>query len=486
MWRSLVARIVRDDEAAGSNPVIPTIYFSEKRPAAWRVFFCLWHREDIIMTAAAESCAKALIDFIGASPSPYHAAQNPNPAWEQITRDTIAHICPGRTFYLPLFRTGAVIVSVGKNPRGLLRMACAHTDFPCLRIKPNPMMCDHGYGRLNVEVYGGMIRNTWLDRPLSIAGAVTLRGAHPFAPELRLVDFRRPLVTIPNLAIHMNRKVNEGVELKPQKDLLPLFFQADTEGDMSNDAKKLNAILAELLGVGEEEILSYDLNLYPVEYGCLLGAGEEFLSAPRLDNLSSVKACFDAVGEVPAEGISVVALFDNEEVGSRTKQGAGSLALSMMLERVYTALGCSRDEYLRSALGGLCLSVDVAHALHPNAPEKADPTNRPQLNGGVVLKVASSQSYACDPEAFAAVKDICLREDIPHQVFTNHSDAPGGATLGSILSTLLPMRTMDIGVPILGMHSARETMGRDDQYALTRLLTSFFRLEMGHGRTNVL
>jgi len=158
----------------------------------------------------------------------------------------------------------------------------------------------------------------------------------------------------------------------------------------------------------------------------------------------------------------------------------------MMLERVYTALGCSRDEYLRAALGGLCLSVDVAHALHPNAPEKADPTNRPQLNGGVVLKVASSQSYACDPEAFAAVKDICLREDIPHQVFTNHSDAPGGATLGSILSTLLPMRTMDIGVPILGMHSARETMGRDDQYALTRLLTSFFRLEMGHGWTNVL
>lgn len=426
------------------------------------------------MTAAERACAEELIEFIDAAPSPYHAAQNPNPAWERITNDTIERIRPGKTFYLPLFRTGAVVISVGENPRGLLRMACAHTDFPCLRIKPNPVMCDAGYGRLNVETYGGLIRNTWLDRPLSIAGAVTLRGADAFHPALRLVDFRRPLAVISNLAIHMNRKVNEGVELKPQKDLLPLLFQSDTVGDAADDGKKLHALLAEHLSVHAEDILSYDLNVYPAERGCFVGAGEEFLSAPRLDNLSSVKACFDAIAQVPAEGVSVAALFDNEEVGSRTKQGAGSLALSMMLERIYLALGLSRDEYLRAALGGFCISADVAHALHLNAPEKADPTNRPLLNRGVVLKVAASQSYACDPEAFAAVQDICMREDIPHQVFTNHSDAPGGATLGSILSTLLPMKTMDVGVPILGMHSARETMGMRDQYALTRLLTAFF------------
>ncbi|EKU71620.1 M18 family aminopeptidase [Selenomonas sp. F0473] len=426
------------------------------------------------MTVTEKSCAEALIDFIQASPSPYHAAQNPNPAWERLSHDTMDRIRPGKMFYLPLFRTGAVIVSVGKNPRGLLRIACAHTDFPCLRIKPNPVMCDQGYGRLNVETYGGLIRNTWLDRPLSIAGAVTLRGADSFTPELRLVDFRRPLAVIPNLAIHMNRKVNEGVELKPQKDLLPLLFQTDAVGDSVDDRGRLEALLADHLGVCAEDILFYDLNVYPVERGCFLGSGEEFLSAPRLDNLSSVKACFDAIAQVPEEGVSVAALFDNEEVGSRTKQGAGSLALSMILERVYLALGFARDEYLRAVLGGLCISADVAHALHPNTPEKADPTNRPLLNRGVVLKVAASQSYACDPEAFAAVKDICLRENIPHQVFTNHSDARGGATLGSILSTLLPMKTMDIGVPILGMHSARETMGRSDQYALTHLLTAFF------------
>lgn len=419
-------------------------------------------------------CAQSLMDFIDAVTSPYHAVRQYRARWRHVDFNSLDGIHAGDTFCFPLFRTGAVIVSIGKNPHGRLRMACAHTDFPCLRVKPNPVMVEHGYGKLNVEVYGGMIRSTWMDRPLSLAGAISLRSPDPFVPELRLVDFRRPLLTVPNLAIHMNRKVNEGVELKPQKDLLPLFFQTDAESDDAGTADQLRTMLAAELHVEKEEILSYDLNAYPVEHGCFFGCDEEFISAPRLDNLSSVKACLDAVDEVPNEGICVAALFDNEEVGSRTKQGAGSVALSMILERIYLVLGFSRDEYLKTVMDGFCLSVDVAHALHPNAPEKADPTNRPLLNGGVVLKVAANQSYACDPEAFAAVCDICARKDIPCQVFANHSDAAGGATLGSILSTLLPMKTMDIGVPILGMHSARETMGRDDQSALTRLLTSFF------------
>ena len=425
------------------------------------------------MTSEVQRCAEELIDFIDAAGSPYHVVEKCNELLGPVPLFEKKGLHEGQIYCFPLYHTGTVFVAIGKNARKApLRIACAHTDFPCLRIKPNPIIREHGYGKLNVEVYGGLIRNTWMDRPLSIAGAVALRGKHPFTPKLQLVDVRRPLMIVPNLAIHMNRKVNEGVELKPQKDLLPLFFQ-NGDGD-EDDTKKLLVLLAEELGVSTEDILSYDLNVYPYERGCLLGCDDAFLSAPRLDNLSSVKACVDALHAWNGEGIRIVALFDNEEVGSRTKQGAGSTALAILLERVCWKMGLDREEYLRKVMEGFCLSVDVAHALHPNAPEKADPTNQPVLSGGTVLKVAANQSYAGDPEAFAVIAGLCEREGIPHQVFTNHSDAAGGATLGSILSAQLPMRTMDIGVPILGMHSARETMGACDQFILTRLLTSFF------------
>lgn len=425
------------------------------------------------MTSEVQRCAEELIDFIDAAGSPYHVVEKCNELLGPVPLFEKKGMHEGQIYCFPLYHTGTVFVAIGKNARKApLRIACAHTDFPCLRIKPNPVIREHGYGKLNVEVYGGLIRNTWMDRPLSIAGAVALRGKHPFTPKLQLVDVRRPLMIVPNLAIHMNRKVNEGVELKPQKDLLPLFFQ-NGDGD-EDDTKKLLVLLAEELGVSAEDILSYDLNAYPYERGCLLGCDNAFLSAPRLDNLSSVKACVDALHAWNGEGIRIVALFDNEEVGSRTKQGAGSTALAILLERVCWKMGLDREEYLKKVMEGFCLSVDVAHALHPNAPEKADPTNQPMLGGGTVLKVAANQSYAGDPEAFAVIAGLCEREGIPYQVFTNHSDAAGGATLGSILSAQLPMRTMDIGVPILGMHSARETMGSCDQFILTRLLTSFF------------
>ncbi len=425
------------------------------------------------MTSEEKSCAWNLIEFIDAATSPYHVVEQSTNLLRALPMNENAALSAGQAYSFPLYNTGIIFVAIGKNAaKAPLRIACAHTDFPCLRVKSNPVLNVHGYGKLNVEVYGGMIRNTWMDRPLSLAGAVALRGADPFAPILRLVDFRRPLMIVPNLAIHMNRKVNEGVELKPQKDLLPLFFQ-NGDGD-EDDTKKLLVLLAEELGVSAEDILSYDLNAYPYERGCLLGCDDAFLSAPRLDNLSSVKACMDAIREWNGDGIRVVALFDNEEVGSRTKQGAGSTALAILLERVCYKLGLDREEYLKKVMEGFCLSVDVAHALHPNAPEKADPTNQPVLSGGAVLKVAANQSYAGDPEAFAVVAGLCEGAGIPYQVFMNHSDAAGGATLGSILSTQLPMRTMDIGAPILGMHSARETMGARDQFALTQLLMSFF------------
>ena len=405
------------------------------------------------MTYEETKCAEELIDFIDTATSPYHVAGRTCNALLGAHLSPEEGICAGYSYYFPLFDTGGVVVSIGENVHGPLRIVCAHTDFPCLRVKPHAVMHEHGYGKLNVEVYGGMIRSTWMDRPLSLAGAVAVRSTDPFAPQMHCVDFRRPLMIVPNLAIHMNRKVNEGVELKPQKDLLPLLFLDGHEEGADED--RLTALLAAELNAPPEEILSYELNAYPCECGCLLGADNAFLSAPRLDNLSSVKACLDAVNDWDGtEGIRVAALFDNEEVGSRTKQGAGSAVLGMILEQVYTALGCSREEYLETILQGFCLSVDVAHALHPNVPEKADPTNQPVLNGGVVLKVAANQSYAGDAYGRAVIRTLCEDEEIPYQVFT--------------------MRTVDIGVPVLGMHSARETMGAEDQTALTRLLSAFF------------
>ena len=350
-------------------------------------------------------------------------------------------------------------------------LAAAHTDFPGLRLKPSAGIVKDGYGILNVEPYGGMILHSWQDRPLSMAGRVALRGEKAFSPVVRLVDFARPLLVIPELAIHMNRKVNEGTAIKKQKEMLPLMAVLGKEGEKSF----FEAWLAGEMGCCREDILSYEINLYPYEAGCQLGMAGEMVSAPRLDNITSVEACLqgmEAVAEA-GQGLRLVALFDNEEIGSRTKQGAGSAVLLQVLERIYEALGYSRSQLWQAVSGGFMLSVDVAHGLQPNYPEKYDATNRPVLNGGVVLKQAASQSYAGDAEAVAIVSAICQQEGIACQRFVNHSDEPGGSTLGSIASALVPMRTMDIGVPLLSMHSARETMGAWDQESLNQLLKAF-------------
>ena len=353
-----------------------------------------------------------------------------------------------------------------------LRIAAAHTDFPCFRIKPAAGIKNESYGSLNIETYGGLILSTWQDRPLSLAGKIVLRGPDAFHPEVRLVDFGRPLMTIPSLAIHMNRKVNEGVALNPQKDLLPLFQMLESEG---KDADFFAEALAYECGCLKEDILSYELSAYPVEQGCRVGFAGEFISSPRLDNLTSVKACLDGIlrGTLDS-GLQVAALFDNEEVGSRTKQGAGSAVLLQVLERIYLLRGFTIEQLFADIAGGFMLSADVAHALHPNYMDKADLTNRPILNGGVVLKQAASQAYAGDAEAVAVVLELCRQNDIPCQQFVNRSDIPGGSTLGSIASALIPIRTMDIGIPMLAMHSARETMGVRDQEAITKLLKAFF------------
>ena len=331
-----------------------------------------------------------------------------------------------------------------------------------------------GYGKLNVEKYGGLILRSWLDRPLSLAGKVVLRGADAFHPETRLVDIGRPLLTIPSLAIHMNREVNDKGMLNPQTDMQPLAALFGKTEDSKSDF--FVEWLANELSVPATDILSYELSTYPVEAGCLCGLSGELISSPRLDNLTSAKACLDGLlSAADPAGLRLVALFDNEEVGSNTKQGAGSAVLMQVLERVYDSLGKTRSQLLQDIAAGFLLSVDVAHALHPNYADKNDPIVKPVLGGGLALKQAASQSYAGDAEAVAVIRGLCEENGIAWQQFVNRSDSRGGSTLGSIASALVPVRTMDIGVPILAMHSARETMGTADQQALTALLTVFLR-----------
>ena len=414
---------------------------------------------------------KELLDFIASAPSPCHtvaasAEKLRRAGFEELELSGAWQLSRGGRYFIRVYGTTLLAFTVGAA--GPLRMAAAHTDFPCFRLKPAAGLVREGYGLLNVETYGGLILRSWLDRPLGLAGKVVLRGEDAFHPEVRLVDFGRPLVTIPSLAIHMDREVNKEGALNPQKDMLLLaaLFGGEAEEDWWMQA------LAELAGISAEDILSYELSTYPWEQGCTLGLAEDLVSSPRLDNLTSVWACLeglvDATKDGVPDGVRLVALFDNEEVGSRTKQGAGSAVLMEVLRRIYAAEDGAR---LSAALaGGFLLSVDVAHGLHPNYMGKSDPAVRPVLGGGVVIKQAASQAYAGDAEAVAIVRALCEERGIAHQDFVNRSDSRGGSTLGSIASALVPVRTMDVGVPILAMHSARETMGAADEMALTALV----------------
>lgn len=420
-----------------------------------------------------------LLDFIDNSTSPYHTVKTganelKAKGFTELFLEDVWALGEG-DYFVKVYDSTLVAFHIGLNLRHSMRIASAHTDFPAIRIKPNPLVDAKGYGELNVETYGGLILNTWLDRPLSMAGAVVTRTDDPFRPDVHYVDVARPLLTIPNLAIHMNRQINEGVALDKQKHMLPLFMMCN---DKINTDSEWREFLSELVKRPAEDVLSYELTLYPVEGGTTFGRYDEFISSPRIDNLTSCVACLEGIFEakaMDAEGLRMVVLFDNEEVGSRTKQGGASTILSQLVERIYMATGHTKAECYADIAAGFMISADVAHGYHPNYPEKNDITNYPILNKGVVLKMASSQSYAGDAWAIATVKALCENDSIPYQIYVNRSNIPGGSTVGSITSAMLAMRTMDVGVPILAMHSARETMGADDQEALDNLMKAFLR-----------
>ncbi len=424
--------------------------------------------------------AKRLLNTISASTSPIHCVieskrQLKEAGFTELPLADEWVLERGKGYYIDLYDSSfmAFRVNEGFEVGQGFRFAHAHTDFCGLRIKGNPEINEGVYKKLNVEVYGGPILNTWFDRPLSVAGKVAVRSEDVFAPKIIMIDFKRPILTIPNLAIHLNRNVNSGVEINNQVDILPLLGMA---GEEVNESEFMDA-LAKEAGVSREEILDFELGVYCFEEGTEVGLNNEFISSPRIDNISSVQACLTAlINGTRREGIDVIGCFDHEEVGSRSKKGADSQLLGILLEKIYRTLGGSKMQYDNALLKSNCLSVDVAHAIHPNKKEKSDITNKVYLNKGVAIKIACAQSYATDTAMVGMVVGLCEKANVPYQKFYNRSDVKGGSTLGAIINAILPIPTQDIGIPLLAMHSTRETMGVKDQEYLEQLLTSYFSL----------
>lgn len=422
-----------------------------------------------------------LMQLLRESKSPFHSVAAAQRRLEEAGFVSLQYpdewnLVPGGKYLLNHHGSALFAWTIGTTEpqKGMLRMAAAHTDYPCLRIKPNADFMTDKYAQVNVEVYGGPILSTWFDRPLGVAGRVMCKGRSAFTPEMRLYCSKHPVMVIPNLAIHMNREVNNGVEINRQIDLMPIV---DTIPDEEKQVSYFLKFLAEELQVAQEDILDFELGTFVFEEPCMVGARETMLSAPALDNQTSVSALVSAIIEGERQnGINLIALYDHEEVGSGSKQGAASILLHDMCRRILRNLGAEEEQVERTLYEAMLLSVDVAHGLHPNKAGKMDITNHPIIGNGFCIKEACSQSYATDAEAIAILCQICEDAHIPYQRFVNRSDIRGGGTLGAIASTMLPIKTVDIGIPLLAMHSARELMGASDMQSLEQAVSRFFAI----------
>lgn len=410
--------------------------------------------------------------------SPFHTAQEAirqlkEAGFTELPWSQSWNIDTNGNYYTCPFGTTVFAFRTGKctNDNFTIKLASAHIDNPGLRIKYNPILDSSHTQRLNVEVYGGAIYSSWLDRPLSIAGSVALKNSNSLFPCTKLIDFHQPVAVVPSLAIHLNRDVNKGVSINPQTELLPV---CGTNCDSPDNTFFIEQIASQL-GEAPENILCYDLCLYNAEAPQYAGFEQELLLAPRIDNLSSVQACLSGLVESECtDGLQMIALFDHEEIGSKSKNGADSSLLSFTLERLCTALGISREAFLKNLKTSCYLSLDVAHAVHPNHPEKSDLTTQLALNQGFAVKCSAKHSYCSDSEATGMILQLAAQHSIPCQPNYMRSDIPGGSTVGPIVSSLLPMYCADIGIPIYAMHSAMETCGVRDQYYLEQFMKAFF------------
>lgn len=413
---------------------------------------------------------EGLFRFIEKSPTPFHVIDNmkrelEEQGYKQLLEREEWKLEQGGKYYV--IRNGSAMVAfrVPKGTFGGFQIVASHSDAPCLKLKENPeLWSEQAYVRLNVEKYGGMICSTWFDRPLSVAGRLLVKSEEGVA--VKLVQIDKDLLMLPSLAIHMNRDINTGYDYHAQKDMLPLYgmgIKGEKESFMDRIAREAD--------VKEEDILGSDLYVYNRMPGSVWGSEDEFISIGKLDDLECVySSMISFLSAEEHDRIPVHCVYDNEEVGSSTRQGAASTFLADTLERIQEALGGSASDYRRLIAGSMMLSADNAHAVHPNYLEKACPSNRPLVNQGVVIKFSGNQRYTSDGVTAAVFRRICEKAGVPTQVFTNHSDIAGGSTLGNISALQVPVPCVDIGLPQLAMHSSYETAGvKDLEYMITAM-----------------
>ena len=431
---------------------------------------------------------KRLLSFLDASPVNFLAVKN---IADTLAANGFRRIDPalplgevksGDRFFVTKNDSSIYAFRIGNKPiaDAGFHMICAHCDSPTFRIKPNAeMLVEGGIVKLNTEVYGGPIMSTWFDRPLTLAGRVIVRGEDVMQPETLLLHIKRPLLQISNLAIHFNRQVNDGVALSKQKDVLPLLGQITSQLEAGN--LLMNVILEELNSTIADrqfcakDVLDFDLYLADATPACTFGVHNEFISSGRLDDLSMCYAGLEAlIASDTTDTTQVLALFDNEETGSQTKQGAGSPFLAYILKRIAMSQSHTEEAYYQAVERAFMISADNAHAWHPNYPEKYDPTNHPMLGGGPVIKFNAAQKYASDAVSAAVFAGLCEKAGVPCQRFVNHSDVAGGSTLGNILASSIPLRGVDMGNAILAMHSCRETGSVVDHEYCVKVFTEFF------------
>lgn len=426
---------------------------------------------------------KRLLSFLDASPVNFLAVKNISEELEKNgfrrmnPQEPLGKIEAGEKFFVTKNDSSIYAFQIGKKPLADagFHMICAHCDSPTFRIKPNAeMLCEGGIVKLNTEVYGGPIMSTWFDRPLTLAGRVIVKGENAMSPQTLLLHVKRPLLQISNLAIHFNRQVNDGVKLSKQKDVLPILGIINDELEKGN---LLMNVITDELNIQKENVLDFDLYLADATPACTFGVHDEFISSGRLDDLSMCWAGVEAMIASDANDTTqVLAIFDNEETGSQTKQGAGSPFLSYMLQRIALAQSHTDEAYYQAVERAFMISADNAHAWHPNYSEKFDPTNHPKLGGGPVIKFNAAQKYASDAVSAAIFANICDAAGVPCQRFVNHSDVAGGSTLGNILASSIPLKGVDMGNAILAMHSCRETGSVIDHEYCVKAFTKFYQL----------
>ncbi len=426
--------------------------------------------------------AEELISFIHNSPSNYHVVSNisetlVNNNFKELKLTDKWIIEKGQKYYITKNGSAIFAFITGKEdlPSNGIKIISAHSDSPGFKIKPNPeILVEKKLLKLNTEVYGGPILMSWLDRPLSMAGRVSIKSSNPLFPEHKYVNFKKPLLIIPNIAIHLNRTVNDGVALNRQKDMLPLMGIINETFEKENYLIKL---LGKELNIDPDNIIDFDLTLYEYEKGCIMGINDEFISSPKLDDLAMVHAGLKALIESSnQENTQMLCIFDNEEVGSQTKQGAGSPVLSNILKRINFALGYDEDDFYRMIYNSFMISADMAHSIHPNQTEKHDPVLHPIINGGPVIKIHANQKYTTDGDSGAVFETICKKAEIPFQKFVNRSDMEGGSTLGNVSLSQIDLRSVDIGNPMLAMHSVRELAGVNDHTYAIKAFKTFYEI----------